>query len=221
MEFSKLSKSFLLVVLLVLFSVPAVAVDLLEVESNLRYVALSHNAHGPCVDIGWSHNTEDGNIFDLQASSAEGFCVWSDWTGHCGADGIRFSGEFIPNPEAWPLGWYQHLLSQTSVLLELNSPTLISASRSVEGVFSGALHTVTIIHPDGLNTILLGEENDLNCASELLEPGIYQITFSINTYSGDNPPFAYSGLVEVNWSGTVGSDAETLGSVKSLYRPRF
>ena len=194
----------------------AAAVEVLEAQGNLQHWVLYASSHGPCAGASWSHEVEEGTTFDLQATSFEGSCVESNWMGRCDGGGFLYAGELTPVAEG-NRGWNIYLESQISVLLELTTPTRISAIRSVEGMFSPALHTVLLTMADGTIDVLLGPDAEVNSAERMLSAGIHRITFSIETDSVWETPFSYSGLVEVNWDGPVGLERQTWGGVKSMY----
>ena len=199
---------------------PAVAaVEVLEAQGNLEHWVLYRVAsHSPCAGATWSHAVEEGTTFDLQTTSYEGSCIVSNWIGRCDGSGLLFSGEVSPVSEGH-VGWFVHLQSQISVLLELTTPTRISAIRSVEGMFSPGLHTVLLTLPGGATDILLGSDSEANSAERLLSAGIYRVTFSIETNGTWDDPFGYTGLVEVTWGNPVGQATQTWGGMKSMYHP--
>ncbi len=217
MRLSRMTNCFVVIALVGLLSNPAgAAVEILEAQGFLQHWALYASSHSPCAGASWSHDVEEGTTFDLQATSFDGSCVVSNWMGRCDGSGFLYAGDLPPVTEGL-LGWNIHLESQISVLLELTTPTRISAIRSVEGMLSSELHTVVLTLPDGATDVLLGSDPEVNNAERMLSAGIHRITFSIETDSVWNVPFSYSGLVEVNWDGPVGLERQTWGGVKSMY----
>ena len=217
MRISGITRCAAVIALLVLLSCPTLAaVEVLEAQGNLSHWVLYASSHSPCAGASWSHEVEEGTAFDLQATSYDGSCVESSWSGRSDAGGFLYYGELSPVSEGH-LGWNVHLESQISVLLELTTSTRISAIRSVEGMLSPALHTVLLTLPGGASDVLLGSDPGINSAERMLSAGIYRITFSIGTDDVWYPPFSYAGLVEVNWDGPVGVENQTWGGLKSLY----
>jgi len=105
------------------------------------------------------------------------------------------------------------------VLLEVTTPTPLTAARTAEGIISPSAHTVTLTLPDGTSDILLGPDHDTDSAERMLGLGLNRVTFSIFYDSQlSSIPLSYSGFVEVNWGGAVGQDARTWGEIKCLYR---
>ena len=217
MRIPGMTRCVMVIALLGLSSCPALAaVEVLEAQGNLGHWVLYASSHSPCAGASWSHEVEEGTTFDLQTTSYDGSCVLSNWTGSCGSGGLLYSGELSPVTEG-PLGWYVHIESQINGLINVTTPTRISAIRSVEGMLSPALHTVLLTLPDGATDVLLGADTEVNSAERMLSAGIHRVTFSIQTDSKWYPPFSYTGLVEVNWGGPVGVETQTWGGIKSMY----
>lgn len=202
-----------------LLTAPApAAVVVLEAQGSLEHwVLYDIGSHSPCAGASWYHETAEGTTFDLQTTSFDGSCIDSQWAGRCDDGGLQFSGEMLPVPAGHD-GWWVHLESQLSVLLELTTPTVISATRSAEGLFSPALHTVIVTLPSGATEVLLGADDESNSVEGLLGAGIHRITFSIETDSTWDAPFSYTGLVEVNWDNPLAQDSLTWGGIKSYYQ---
>ena len=198
MNFSKFFSCGAAIALLgVLFSPADATVQVLEAEAGLQHWVLCHHCVSPCAGASFTHSVEEGVTFDLQTSSYDGSCVESNWAGQCNSNGFTYNGEILPVIEG-DLGWYVYLQSEISVLLDVTSPTRISAVRNIEGMLSPSLHTVSLTLPDGTTHILLGS-TATDSAEQLLKPGVHRVTFSIETDELWDIPFSYSGSVEVNW----------------------
>ena len=104
------------------------------------------------------------------------------------------------------------------MLLDVTTPTRITADRTAEGIYSPSTHVVTLMLPDGTSDILLGPDLASDSAERLLGLGLHRVTFSVESDCVWNIPFSYSGFVEVNWEGAVGQDAPTWGDIKCMYR---
>ena len=204
--------------LLGLLSSPtAAAVEILEAQGILEHWALYDSRHSPCAGASWSHAVEEGTTFDLQTSSFDESCVVSNWMGRCEATGFLYSGEILPVTDG-ELGWWVSLQSRITILLDVTTPTRITAVRTVDGMLSPSLHTVSVTYPDGSTDILLGSDTETDSAERLLGSGVHRVTFSIETDASWDIPFSYSGFVEVNWANPVGQDTPTWGGLKCLYR---
>ena len=200
-----------------LFSPAMATVEVLEAEAQLDHWVLYHGAHGPCSGASYSHEVEEGTTFDLQSANNDEGCIVSSWTGQCDSDGFVYSGEIFP--VTWGLyGWSLYLQCQITVLLDVTTPTLLTANRTAEGIYLPSAHTVSVTLPDGTTDFLLGPDNASDSAERLLGLGLHQVTFSLESDWVWHNPFSYSGFVEVNWEGTVGLDARTWGEIKGLYR---
>jgi len=201
-----------------LFLPVAAEVEVLEAQGHLEFWVVYGSSHGPCAGASWSHEVAEGTTFDLQTTSSDESCIESIWSGRCDAGGLLYSGELLPVPES-QLGWWLHLDSQISALIQLTTPTRVSAIRTVEGVFSPELHTVILTFPDGTTEVLLGSNSPADSAERFLNAGIYRITFSVASGSQWPAPLSYTGIVEVNWDHPVEQSTMTWGEVKSSYRP--
>jgi len=218
MNISKCVACGAVIALLGILSSPASAtVEVLEAEALLDQWVLYHGSHSPCSGASWHHFVEEGTTFDLQTTGFEGGCLESLWEGHCSSEGFAYSGEILPRTSGI-YGWYIHFQCEISVLLHVMTPNLITATRAAEGIYTPSAHTVTVTLPDGSSDILLGSDPGIDNAERLLGPGIYRVTFSIDSDWSWSIPFSYSGLVEVNWGDTVGQDTRPWGQIKSLYR---
>lgn len=206
------------IVLLGLLFSPAIAtVEVLEAQGHLEHWVLYHNSHGPCSVAYWSHEVEEGTTFDLQYANIDEGCFTSSWAGQCGSGGFVYSGEISPVTEGI-YEWSVYLQCRITVLLDVTTPTHLTAARTAEGIFSPSAHTVTLTLPDGTSDILLGSDLDIDSAERLLGLGLYRVTYSVESDRVWSIPFSYSGFVEVNWGGAVGQDARTWGEIKCLYR---
>lgn len=214
---SRISCGAAIALLGLLFSPADATVEVLEAQGNLEHWVLYHGGHSPCSGASWSHEVEEGTAFDLRSANNDEGCVVSSWAGHCSSGGFVYSGEISPVTSG-TYGWSVYLQCQITVLLDVTTPTWITAARTAEGIYSPSAHTVTLTLPDGTSEILLGPDLDTDSAERLLGLGLFRVTFSIESDWVWSIPFSYSGFVEVNWNGGTGQDAPTWGDIKCMYR---
>ncbi len=202
-----------------LFSPAIATVEVLEAQANLGHWVLYHGAHSPCSGAYWTHEVDEGTTFDLQFVNSDEGCFVSSWAGHCSSGGFFYSGEISPVTSGI-YGWSVYLQCQITVLLDVTTPTWITATRTAEGIYSSSLHTVTLTLPDGASDILLGPDLNTDSAERLLGQGLYRVAFSVGSDWVWSIPFSYSGFVEVTWGEVVGQDTTTWGDIKRMYRSR-
>ena len=200
-----------------LFSPAPATVEVLEAEAHLEHWVLYYGAHGPCSGASWSHEVQEGTTFDLLSANNDESCVVSSWAAHCNPGGFIYSGDISPVTSGIH-GWSIYLQCQITVLLNVTTPSLLTAARTADGIYSPSVHTVSLALPDGTQDMLLGPDPDTHSAERLLEIGQYRVTFSAESDWVWSIPFSYSGFVEVNWSAVVGQDAQSWDQIKSLYR---
>jgi hypothetical protein len=197
-----------------------------EVEETTCYLStwvVYGSSHGPCTNLWWTHEAEDGLYFDFQATQdtqpPEMYCTDSYWHLNCHANGMFFLGSISREEDAFHDFMVSHEV-QMDVQLRVAEPTRIDAARNVSGILGYELHEVILIHPDGSEEVLLGGDGMRDRVSRVLDVGLYGIRISIDAmdYGYFPSPFAYEAVLAVDWMDTVGEEAANWGSIKSLYR---
>ncbi len=209
-----------LAMMVVLAAVPATAlasVEVLEAEGELEYWAMyPAGAHSPCDGIGWSHAPEEGSLFNWEGTSEWG-CIISHWATVCDNTNLVFYGNCQPSFDGTN-HWYLYLDAQVTALYRLTTPTLLTATRNVQGLGEYSSHSIVLTDAGGTEDVLLGADGEENSTERFLEPGTYRVTIDISGSENPSYPFETSGFWVVNWEGTVATERGSWDAVKAIYR---
>ncbi len=224
MSHSKSRQIGLVLTVLTVLALPAAAWDGVEVTASsglLRQQAYFAPSPTPAYCY-WERDAAADPVFRTVNTDGEGNneCGYA-WVVHCDGDSLVYRGSWPTIDWAYVLGSSYYV--ELTCVVEVAQTTRLVASRSVNGVLTTDVHTLTLGLPDGSTQDLLVEGSGPDRIELELQPGTHQVT--LLAYALQSVPITtavdpYLGSIRLDWQDPTAVAVETRSwsSVKATYR---